>query len=124
MVYNLVFSLFNNLKLICSPLPWIHVNMFKFSIGSETCTFHSSLAATETLYKLEASVDKPPRKFTIEFCVEDMERLYKTHTGKELGSETSKKDKGRSRVEHALTILKQEGVLGKSRSTAEKVKLV
>jgi hypothetical protein len=38
---------------------------------------------------LEAAIDEPPRKFTIKFCVEDMERQYKALTGNELGSETS-----------------------------------
>uniref|UniRef100_A0A0A8Z872 Uncharacterized protein n=1 Tax=Arundo donax TaxID=35708 RepID=A0A0A8Z872_ARUDO len=60
----------------------------------ETCAFHSALAATETHYRLEAAADEPPRKFTIELCEEDMDRLYKILTGKEIGSETSDKEKG------------------------------
>lgn len=89
--------------------------------GLGTCAFHSTLASTETHYKMEAAGDEPSRKFTIELCVDDMERLYKIFSGEELGCEISNKNKGRSRVEYALMILKEQGVLGRGRKSAEKV---
>jgi hypothetical protein len=75
---------------------------------------------TETHYKQDAEGDEPPRKFTIELSVEDMESLYKILAGKELGCELPEK-KGRSRMEYALTILMEQGVLGKGRTSAQKV---
>ncbi|PUZ62833.1 hypothetical protein GQ55_3G018400 [Panicum hallii var. hallii] len=89
--------------------------------NTEKCALHACLAATETHYRLEAAIDEPPRKFTIKFCVEDMERQYKALTGNELGSETSDGQMGISRVENALKALKKTGVLGKGKCSKEMV---
>ncbi|TVU02615.1 hypothetical protein EJB05_29700 [Eragrostis curvula] len=87
----------------------------------DTCSLHSLLAGTQTLYRLDAAADKPQRTYTIELCVEDMESQYITRTGTEIGCELSDSEKGQSRAEHGLEILKQHGVLGKGKSSNEKV---
>lgn len=89
---------------------------------SDTCTLHSTLGATETVYIADAVADDPPRKFTVVLCVEDMEGQYKILTGKHLGSELSEKEKGKLRVETAFTILMDTGILGKGKSSEEKVR--
>lgn len=56
------------------------------------------------------------------FCVEDMKDQYKIFTGTLLGSELSEKEKGKCRLEKKFTILKEKGILGKSKCTEEKVR--
>ncbi|KAL6870635.1 hypothetical protein ACP4OV_014483 [Aristida adscensionis] len=109
------------LQKLLTPFTWLGVPEHLLAPmrdqgNTDTCTFHSLLAATETLYRLEAAADEPQRKFTINLCVEDMEERYIDLTGNELGCETSNSKKGAHRLENGLMILKKHGVLGRGRS--------
>uniref|UniRef100_A0A0E0MC42 Helicase ATP-binding domain-containing protein n=1 Tax=Oryza punctata TaxID=4537 RepID=A0A0E0MC42_ORYPU len=110
-----------NLQLSPPEFSWVGLPRKKYLLvvirnqgTTETCAFHSSLAALETHYKLEAASDEPPRNFPINLCEKDLEDQYEEHAGYKLGSEKKGEP---NRLENTLNVLKLGGVLGKGRSS-------
>ncbi|XP_052138820.1 uncharacterized protein LOC127757356 [Oryza glaberrima] len=76
-----------------------------------TCVLHSSMATTESLYKLICASHDPPTDFNVILDMQDMLLQYKEETGYTYGDEL-RGERGQIRLEKALQTLKKRGVRG------------
>lgn len=76
-----------------------------------TCVLHSSMATTESLYKLICASHDPPTDFNVILDIQDMLLQYKEETGYTYGDEL-RGERGQIRLEKALQTLKKRGVRG------------
>uniref|UniRef100_A0A0D9XNS7 Peptidase C1A papain C-terminal domain-containing protein n=1 Tax=Leersia perrieri TaxID=77586 RepID=A0A0D9XNS7_9ORYZ len=81
--------------------------------NKDICALMSTIATTESLYKYSYASQNPPENFNIVLDVQDMFKKYKEECGHYLGEEPEGQGlRGLKRVDTALKVLKNHGVIG------------
>ncbi len=85
---------------------------------ADTCSFQACLGTVESLNKFQFSCLNPPQDFTWSLSLNDLKTRYENTVAEEFASEECKK-RGTHRVETALKILKDDGVIGRDKVDPE-----